>query len=102
MSETTQKQQIMLSIRTFVSAKLIRNTKVRINNYVDDVMPLYRVDDFKDGFRMSRSTFEQLLEDLTPVLNNRGNNLKVGPQKQLLIFHRLPPFFSKVHVYSDI
>lgn len=69
---SNRRRQLMAqSISTVVAASQIRHIKPRIENYVECVMPMYNIDDFKQRFRMSRTSFEQLLAELTPVLSTR-------------------------------
>lgn len=67
-----------------------RRTKARVRDYVERVMPLYIPDDFRERFRMSRSTFDQVIIHLTDTLaiGKKGGLMKVSVEKQLLIFLR--------------
>ena len=96
---TNWRQNVLSSVSTIASASIIRDRKTRIDNYVEFVMPMYSVDEFKDRFRMSRTSFNQLTAELSPVLLNRCKLLKIGPEKQLLIYVK---YVSSLHTLQAI
>ncbi|XP_060553286.1 putative nuclease HARBI1 [Ruditapes philippinarum] len=56
-----------------VATTTFRERKKRIQNYVEGVLPYYSVDDFKDRFRISRETFDSLVEQMIPYIENYIN-----------------------------
>jgi len=67
-----------------------RRKKARVKDYVDNVLPLYTLDDLRQHFRITRSTFDQIVILLSPklIVGNKGGIMKVPVEKQLLIFIR--------------
>ena len=67
-----------------------RRKKARVKDYVDNVLPLYTLDDLRQHFRITRSTFDQIVILLFPksIVGNKGGIMKVPVEKQLLIFIR--------------
>lgn len=65
-----------------------RRAKHRVRSYVEETISLYRCDDFRDRFRIKRSTFEILLTRLAGKLlfTDKNVKVKISPEKQLLIF----------------
>jgi hypothetical protein len=65
-----------------------RRKKARVENFVESVLPLYNHDDFRQRYRMNRSTFDKLVCHLSPKLlvGNKGGKMKVSVEKQLLIY----------------
>lgn len=65
-----------------------RRQKARVENFVESVLPLYNHDDFRQRYRMNRSTFDKLVCHLSPKLlvGNKGGKMKVSVEKQLLIY----------------
>jgi hypothetical protein len=61
-----------------------------VKDYVDNVLPLYTLDDLRQHFRITRSTFDQIVILLSPklIVGNKGGIMKVPVEKQLLIFIR--------------
>lgn len=61
-----------------VSKRGKRRRKARIANYVETIMPLHQIDDFRQRFRMNRDTFNELTETLSPILihGNRDGSMK--------------------------
>ncbi|XP_052788545.1 putative nuclease HARBI1 [Mya arenaria] len=97
---TKRKQNFVSSLGVIASASAkIRDDKTRIDNYAESVMPLYSIDEFQDRFRMSRTSFDQLLAELSPILLNRYKQMKIGPEKQLLIFVK---YVSSLHTLQAI
>lgn len=71
-----------------VSKRGKRRRKARIANYVETIMPLYQIDDFRQRFRMNRDTFNELTETLSPILihGDCDGSMKIPVDKQLLIY----------------
>lgn len=65
-----------------VATTTFRERKKRIQNYVEGVLPYYSVDDFKDRFRISRETFDSLVEQMIPYIG-KG---EICVEKKLLIY----------------
>ncbi|XP_066585878.1 uncharacterized protein [Prorops nasuta] len=62
--------------------------RVRIRNYVTEVVSSYSENEFKSHFRITMNTFHFLLELLTPNLSRRSERCgrhPLSPEKQLLI-----------------
>ena len=61
-----------------------------MKDYVENVLSLYTLDDFRQRFRITRSTFDQVVILLSPklIVGNKGGIMKVPVEKQLLIFIR--------------
>lgn len=96
---TNWRQNVLSSVSVIAYASTMRNRKTRIDNYVEYVMPMYSIDDFKDRFRMSKTSFDQLVAELSPVLYNRCKMMKIGPEKQLLIYVK---YVSSLHTLQAI
>ncbi|KAK3933187.1 Putative nuclease [Frankliniella fusca] len=64
-----------------------RRRKVpRLENYVEEVMPLWTDSDFKSHFRMSRATFEYVLGVIgNRLARNQPGLAMISPEKQFLI-----------------
>ncbi|XP_045199193.2 putative nuclease HARBI1 [Mercenaria mercenaria] len=62
-------------------------------------MPQYSIDDFQVRFRLSRTSFEQLVAELSTALSIRSKKVKIGPEKQLLIFLK---YLSSLHTLQEI
>ncbi|KAK3926698.1 Protein ANTAGONIST OF LIKE HETEROCHROMATIN PROTEIN 1 [Frankliniella fusca] len=64
-----------------------RRRKVpRLENYVEEVMPLWTDNDFKSHFRMSRATFEYVLGVIgNRLARNQPGRAMISPEKQFLI-----------------
>lgn len=75
----------MLSSTLLIKKKLQR--KAHITNYAEAILPMYRIDDFRDRFRMNRHDFESLVIKLAPYLErgDRDGCMKINVEKQLLI-----------------
>ena len=72
-----------------------RTPAVRIRGYVEDVVANLSDDRFKRNFRLSRGTFEWLMEslkncpELIPQNIGKGGRAAVPLEKQLLLTHEL-------------
>ena len=72
-----------------------RTPVVRIRGYVEEVVANLSDDRFKRNFRLSRGTFEWLMEslkncpELTPQNIDKGGRAAVPLEKQLLLTHEL-------------
>ncbi|KAK9701320.1 DDE superfamily endonuclease [Popillia japonica] len=80
-----------------------KKKRVSIKNYVEKVVPRFNLDDFKNHFRLSRSTFEHLLHQIAPQLTAK-NHKRIGPptyppEKQLLVVLTM---LANQEVYSYI
>lgn len=86
--KSVSKRKLVFSVVSCLAAK--RRHIARVKNYVENVIPQYRPDDYKNRFRMSRSTFDALVLSLSPQLavGLKGGIMKVSIEKQLLIFIR--------------
>lgn len=86
--KSVSKRKLVFSVVSCLAAK--RRHIARVKNYVENVIPQYTPDDFKNRFRMSRSTFDALVLSLSPQLavGLKGGIMKVSIEKQLLIFIR--------------
>jgi len=67
-----------------------RRKHARIQGFVEETVPLYSLSDFKRSFRMSRGTFEVVLEAFAnrceiPQQLDRGGRPPVSVEKHLLI-----------------
>ncbi|VEN39818.1 unnamed protein product, partial [Callosobruchus maculatus] len=60
-----------------------RRNPVRNENYVEDTIPLYTPDEFRNHFRMSRDTFEILINEIGSRLQP-SRELLVNVQKKVL------------------
>nr|CAI5822542.1 unnamed protein product [Callosobruchus analis] len=60
-----------------------RRNPVRNENYVEDTIPLYSPDEFRNHFRMSRDTFEILINEIGSRLQP-SRELLVNVQKKVL------------------
>ncbi|KAJ8315890.1 hypothetical protein KUTeg_006566 [Tegillarca granosa] len=85
-------------------AKRNRRKKIRITNYIETVMPLYMVDDFRDRFRMDRDTFDVILEQVTPrlLIGDRNCPVKISAEKQLLIYIKYLATQMTIQTLSDL
>ncbi|KAL4719201.1 hypothetical protein ACJJTC_019372 [Scirpophaga incertulas] len=65
-----------------------RTTPIRINNYIDFIIPRQTADQFKNNFRMTLAAFEVLLSTLGPLMIATNKHSPVtklmDPRKQLL------------------
>lgn len=52
------------SITAIVASSTARQEKIKISGYVDEVVPQYLLDDFKRFFRVTRTTFETICENI--------------------------------------
>lgn len=80
----------MLYMILFVSFR-VRRKKAKVENYVEEVVPRYTLDDFRRFFRMTRDTFEVICQQLGTVLPGyqtaRPSGRPAIPlQNQLMIF----------------
>lgn len=72
-----------------------RTPAVRIRGYVEEVVANLSDDRFKRNFRLSRGTFEWLMEslkncpELIPQNIGKGGRAAVPLEKQLLLTHEL-------------
>ncbi|XP_052091046.1 uncharacterized protein LOC127727929 [Mytilus californianus] len=84
--KSVSKRKLVFSVVSCLAAKQI----ARVKNYVENVIPQYTPDDFRNCFRMSRSTFDALVLSVSPQLavGLKGGIMKVSIGKQLLIFIR--------------
>ncbi|XP_043469635.1 uncharacterized protein LOC122503232 [Leptopilina heterotoma] len=58
----------------------------KIRGYFEEIIPRYSISDFKSHFRMTRRTFQNLLETLAPSLIDwRNAEQTTDPEKQLCI-----------------
>ncbi|XP_066582413.1 putative nuclease HARBI1 [Prorops nasuta] len=62
-----------------------REYHARMANYLPNVVLHYSLSDFKSHFRLSKFTFEALVQRIGPCLLRRANGPKVHPFKQLAI-----------------
>ncbi|XP_066589735.1 putative nuclease HARBI1 [Prorops nasuta] len=62
-----------------------RETHKRIENYIPQVLLNYSLSDFKSHFRLSKATFEALLEKIGSCLLQTPDGPKIMPFKQLAI-----------------
>ncbi|XP_021377926.1 uncharacterized protein LOC110466011 [Mizuhopecten yessoensis] len=53
------------AVVAFIAASIVREERVRIQSYTEQIVPHYLLDDFKRFFRVSRSTFEILYENIS-------------------------------------
>ncbi|XP_014670057.1 PREDICTED: putative nuclease HARBI1 [Priapulus caudatus] len=60
----------------------------KILQYAENIVPQYNFDDFRYHYRLSRESFQYLLEQLGPrlIATNIGGDVAVLPQKMMLIF----------------
>ena len=58
----------LLKSTLLITCKKRRQRKARVKNNVEAMLPVYRIDDFRDRFRMNRHTFESLVTKLAPYL----------------------------------
>ena len=65
-----------------------RRTVPKIENYAERVIPMFTLDDFRQHFRISRTTFEIILQQIGENLStdHSGGNEPVEVSKQLFIF----------------
>ncbi|VDI15791.1 Hypothetical predicted protein [Mytilus galloprovincialis] len=86
--KSVSKRKLVFSVVSCLAAK--RRHIARVKNYVENVIPQFTHDDYKNRFRMSRSTFDALVLSLSPQLavGLKGGIMKVSIEKQLLIFIR--------------
>lgn len=65
---------------------IIGRKKVKILNYISDVVHHYHDDTFKSHFRMKRQTFSWLVQKLAPFLEKDGpGHPMLNPEKSLLV-----------------
>lgn len=64
----------------------VRGEPVRINGYLECVVPRYAADDFQSHFRVTRTTTENLLRLIAPMLQRQDSfgRPTIDPHKQLL------------------
>ncbi|XP_043463090.1 uncharacterized protein LOC122499080 [Leptopilina heterotoma] len=76
-----------VNIRRIILAKRKRREHhPKIMNYFEEVIPSYPLSDFKAHFRMSRTTFEKIIQDIGGNLQRRGDLPNaLSPEKQLCI-----------------
>ncbi|XP_066589412.1 putative nuclease HARBI1 [Prorops nasuta] len=60
-----------------------RERHIRINNYFENIVLYYSLTDFKTHFRVTRETFEELLQNIGPLLLQRRHQIQV--EKQIAI-----------------
>ncbi|CAC5361649.1 unnamed protein product [Mytilus coruscus] len=86
--KSVSKRKLVFLVVSCLAAK--RRQIARVKNYVENGIPQYTPDDFRNRFRMSRSTFDALVLSLSPQLavGLKGGIMKVSIEKQLLIFIR--------------
>ncbi|XP_066583798.1 putative nuclease HARBI1 [Prorops nasuta] len=64
---------------------LNREQHLRINSYYETVVCNYSLSDFKSHFRLSKPTFELLIQKFGPCFLRQANSPKVQPCKQLTV-----------------
>ncbi|XP_071122515.1 putative nuclease HARBI1 [Mytilus edulis] len=76
--KSVTKKKLVFSVVSCLAAK--RRHIARVKNCVENVIPQYTPDDFKNRFRMSRSTFDALVLSLSPQLavGLKGGIMKVS------------------------
>ncbi|KAI4454106.1 hypothetical protein MML48_scaffold00000245 [Holotrichia oblita] len=86
--ESDEEDCFTIQISNYVAKKRKRN-RVAIQNYVEEVVPRYNLDDFKCHFRLHRDTFQYLLEILSPHLIEQSRKgagpHTYSPNRQLLV-----------------
>ncbi|XP_060560834.1 putative nuclease HARBI1 [Ruditapes philippinarum] len=60
---------ISVTVAGLVEEVQEKEESVRIEGYVEEIIPLYSAIDFKAHFRMSRTTFEELCMQVSPLMN---------------------------------
>ena len=68
--------------------KKSRQRKARVTNRVEAILPMCRMDDFRDRFRINMHTFESLVTKLAPYLmhGDQDGSVKTTVENQLLIY----------------
>lgn len=63
-----------------------RKRAIRIRGYVYNIVPRYNTNQFREHFRLTPTTFENLLNKLAPMLSPNGNEGRptISPHTQLL------------------
>lgn len=81
-----------------------RRRKARVENYVETVLPLYHVDDFRQRFRIHRDTFNRLTEELTPILilGDKDGFMKIPVEKQVLIYIKYASSQQTIQSIADL
>ena len=64
-----------------------RDDVSRIEQYYQQIIPVYSLDDFKSHFRLSRHSFQSLLVEMEKAPSfNRASGPSVNTEKELLMF----------------
>lgn len=86
--QSVLKRKLFFSVVSSLAGK--RRRIARVENSVENVIPQYTPDDFRNRFRMGRSTCDALVLNLSHHLavGDNGGIMKVSVEKQLLIFIR--------------
>ncbi|XP_077279811.1 uncharacterized protein LOC143907138 isoform X2 [Temnothorax americanus] len=62
---------------------LIRERHVKIQNFYEDVVRAYSLNDFKTHFRVEKITFELLVQDFGPLLYSDRGPKEISLDKQI-------------------
>ncbi|XP_066585769.1 uncharacterized protein [Prorops nasuta] len=65
-----------------ITAMYDRENHLKVQNYFSNIVLHYSLSDFKAHFRVTRFTFELVLQKIGPCLVRRRNAPKVLPEKQ--------------------
>ncbi|XP_036143362.1 uncharacterized protein LOC114254615 [Monomorium pharaonis] len=73
-----------------LQVRRIREQHIRISQFYENVILNYSLTDFKSHFRVTRGTFQLLIQHIGPTLLQRDNCPKILPDK----LHRVMKTFA--------
>ncbi|TGZ48709.1 putative nuclease HARBI1 isoform X1 [Temnothorax longispinosus] len=86
-SSSSSDSEEELDALTISNLETVRRSRLpKLKNYVEEVIPRWRDKEFKSHFRISRVTFEFVLEIIAPKLRRNFPGLEmIYPEKQFLV-----------------